>query len=101
MSTVGQISLSDKYQTSESVVYRIIAGQAVLVPIRKNVGELDNIFTLNETGVAIWNQLDGQTTLQQVLEFILNEYEITDLEASQDLLQLVARLAEIGAINKV
>ena len=94
-------SLENKYQKSDSIVSRIIAGQAVLVPVQKNVGNLDHIFTLNETGAAIWNSLDGQRSLKDLLGILLSEYETSESEASQDLLELIARLVEIGAVEKV
>jgi hypothetical protein len=83
------------------MVSRFIAGQVVLVPLRKNVGELDNIFTLNETGATIWNLLDGQRRLKDVLGELVSEYEISETEASQDLLELITRLVEAGAVEQV
>lgn len=101
MLNVNSNTLDHKFRKSDRMVSRFIAGQVVLVPLRKNVGELDNIFTLNETGATIWNLLDGQRRLKDVLGELVSEYEISETEASQDLLELITRLVEAGAVEQV
>jgi hypothetical protein len=102
MPDANQIAKLDrKFQKSDQMVSRNIAGEVVLVPLRKNVGELDNIFTLNETGAVVWNLLDGQKNLLDIMGAIIKEYEISEAEASQDLLELIDRLVEVGAVEQV
>ena len=47
-------SLSCIYSKSESVVFREIGEECILVPIRQGVGDLDSIYTLNRTAARIW-----------------------------------------------
>ena len=56
-------NLTDTYQQDPSIVSREIAGEVILVPIRNNVGDLESIYTLNETAARIWALLDGDHTL--------------------------------------
>ncbi len=57
-----QITLDTIYAPSGDVVQRDIEGELILVPMSREVGseegEEDAIFTLNEIGRAIWDQLD-------------------------------------------
>ena len=96
-----EISLNDKFRKSESIVSRRIAGEAVLVPLRRNAADLDSIFALNETAATVWETLDGNNTLQQVLEKVVSEFEVDETTARQDLLELITQLRDLGAVEKV
>jgi len=97
----NSISLADRYQKSESIISRNIAGEAVLVPLRRNAADLDNIYALNETAALVWESLDGENTLQDVLKRVVTEFEVYEADAERDLLDLVAHLCELGAVVKV
>ena len=93
--------LEERFKKSEQFVSRLIAGEAVLVPMRQNVGDLDCIYSLNETAASAWELLDGNRPLRDVLASLLGEYEIGEEKATQDLLGLVDQLLGIGALEKV
>jgi hypothetical protein len=53
----------------------------------------DELFTLNDTGKAIWDQLYGQTSLADVVAVLETEYEgAEDGAIERDVLGLVAEL---------
>jgi hypothetical protein len=79
----------------------LVAGEAILVPIRKQVSDLNSIFALNETAAATWDLLDGQNTLQTVLEKIVAEYQVDESVAAQDLQALIAKFVELDVVEKV
>lgn len=89
------------FQKSGRMVSRTVAGEVVLVPLRDSAGDLDSIYTLNETGARIWNLLDGKHSLQVVLQGLLEEFEIETAVAEQDLLELVGDLVRVGALEEV
>ncbi len=93
--------LQEIYQHNPNIVSRLIAGEMILVPIRKNMGDLENIYTLNETAARVWELMDGQRTLADVHQQIVNEFDIDPLQAEQDLLELLENLLEEGALVKV
>jgi hypothetical protein len=95
------ISLDECYKKSESIVSRRIAGEAVLVPLRRNAADLDAIYALNETAAAAWDALDGAIALRQVLQRVLAEFEVDDGTAEKDLLELMTQLRDLGAVEKV
>jgi len=90
--------LEKVYEKSDAVVSRRVGDEFILVPIRRNVGDLDSIYTLNETGAKIWEWVDGETTSKDIKERILEEFEVTSDEAERDLIEILRQLAEIGAI---
>jgi hypothetical protein len=54
------------YKHDPNIVARMIGGEMILVPIRKNVGDMENIYTLNETAARIWELVDGQHSLEEI-----------------------------------
>ena len=52
---------------SEDVISREIEGELIIVPIASGIGDMeDELYTLNDTGRAIWQRLDGKRTLREV-----------------------------------
>jgi Coenzyme PQQ synthesis protein D (PqqD) len=89
---------NQRYQKDPSVVSQEIAGEVILVPVRQSVSEVNSIFTLNETAAYAWSLIDGQRTMGEIHQQILDEYNVDDDQARQDLFELIDRLQQIGAI---
>ncbi len=89
------------FQKDLSIVSQEIAGEVILVPVRQSVGELDSIYTLNETAAYAWSLIDGQRTLEEIHQQILAEYDADEAVTRQDLIELVEMLTHIGAIVSV
>lgn len=94
-------SASEIYQKDPSMVSREIVGEVILVPIRQNVGDLENIFTLNETAARAWELIDGVRTFGDILQHIVEEFDVEPVEAQQDFSDLLAQLEEIGAVKRL
>ncbi len=88
------------YRHVPDIVLRRIADEAVLVPVRSNVGDLDSIFTLNQTAITIWTALDGTTPLHRVIDAVCEEYEIDRETAAADTREILAQLTEAGLIEE-
>jgi len=70
------ISAEDVYGPSDDVVAREIEGEIIIVPLVAGIGDIeDELFTLNETGKAIWDKLDGQRSLADVVAELTPEFE--------------------------
>ena len=94
------ISLDAVFCHDENIVDRNIAGEVILVPIRNNVGDLESIYTLNETAARIWELLDGVRTLGEVRDAMVGEYEVGAADAEGDLLEVVGQLVEAEAVRE-
>ena len=90
--------LDKVYTKSDSIVSRKIADEFILVPIRQNVGDLESIYTLNETGARIWELIDGKKKVNDIKDMIVDEFEVTPEEAEKDILEHLGQLEEIKAI---
>lgn len=81
------------YVPSEDIVAREIEGEIIIVPLVAGIGDMeDELYTLNETGQAIWDRLDGQQSLRDVVEALSTEYEAPAGMIQEDVLGLVAEL---------
>jgi hypothetical protein len=89
------------YKKSEFFVFRKIADECLLVPIGRNVADLESIFTLNEVASRIWELIDGKTDAQQIKDKIAEEFEVTAEKAEKDLKQYLRQLEKIKAISKI
>ena len=90
--------LEKVYDKSDSIVSRRIADEFILVPIRQNVGDLESIYTLNETAARIWELIDGKIKVSEIKEKMVEEFEVTPEEAEKDLMEHLQQLEEIEAI---
>lgn len=93
-------SLETTFQKDSSIVSRRIADEMILVPIRRKLGEIECLYTLNEVGARIWELIDGQRSVKALRDTLVAEFEINESEAQQDLVQLIHQLKEIGAIQE-
>ena len=91
--------LSQRYRRDPSMVFRDIAGEMILVPIRRHVGDLESVYTLNETASFVWERLDGERTLGEIKREVVGAFEVGAEEAEEDLLALVQQLASVGAVE--
>ena len=88
-----KITLDSVYAVSEDVVARDIEGEIIIVPLVAGIGDMeDELFTLNETGKAIWVRLDGQKSLRNVTAELAAEFEAPEAELETDVLGLVTEL---------
>lgn len=94
-------SLETTFQKDSSIVSRKIADEMILVPIRRKLGEVECLYTLNEVGARIWELIDGQRSVKALRDTLVAEFEINESEAHQDLTKLIHQLKEIGAIQEV
>jgi hypothetical protein len=87
------------YSKSDSIVFRKIGDEFILVPIRHNVGDLDSIYTLNETAARIWELIDGKRSLLEIKSMMVEEFDVPVAEAEKDLIEHLQQLEGIKAVS--
>ncbi|MHB8094428.1 MAG: PqqD family protein [Candidatus Aminicenantales bacterium] len=89
------VRLDAVYFPSSDVVAREIEGEMIIVPISSGIGDMeDELFTLNESGRAIWDKLDGKRTLRSIAEELAAEYAAPPAEIAEDVIGLLGELAK-------
>ncbi len=90
------------YTPSEDIVAREIEGEIIIVPLVAGIGDMeDELYTLNDTGKAIWDKLDGKNSLQDVIEHLSAEFETLAGEIENDVIGLVEELLKRRMIVEV
>ena len=92
--------LGKRFNKDPSFVYRRIADECILVPIRRQVADLNYIYVLNPVADRIWELLDGERRVTDIQAQIAAEFEASPQEVGQDLEEFLAQLTEIGGIRE-
>lgn len=90
-----------RYERNPDYIYRAIVDEAVLVPIRQQVADMDCIYTLNEVGAFIWQELETPATETELQQAILAEYAADPRTVALDLDRFLQGMMAIGAIRRV
>lgn len=77
---------------SPTIVTRKTGSEYVLVPVSNNIAEMDSVYTLNETGAFIWEQIDGKRTVEELIAALINEYDIDEETAMKDVFSFIENL---------
>jgi hypothetical protein len=85
---------------SDNAVSREIEGDVVIIPLAAGIGDAeDELYTLNESGRAIWLKLDGQRTLGDVALALSREFDAPLGELETDILGLAHELVGRGLLS--
>lgn len=83
------------YVPSDDVVAREIEGEVIIVPLTAGIGDMDDeLYTFNDTGRAVWNKLDGERKLADVIDELAAEFDAEPDTLDRDVTGLVAELVK-------
>jgi hypothetical protein len=80
---------------------RSILGETIIVPIKAGVGDLNSIYVLNELGTQIWELIDGQTSINRMIEEICKAYDVGPEDAEKDAIEFLNSLELSGLIRSI
>ena len=69
---------------SPSIVTRKTGNEYVLVPITNNIADMHSVYTLNETGAFIWEQINGKRSVEEIIVALTAEYDVDNKSAESD-----------------
>ncbi|HBQ84072.1 MAG: hypothetical protein A2X03_09855 [Bacteroidetes bacterium GWA2_40_15] len=85
---------------SPSVVTRKTGSEYVLVPIANNIADMNSVFTLNETGAFIWEQIDGKRNVEEIITELTKEYDIDITTAAADVMAFIEKMSKYLIIRE-
>ncbi len=86
---------------SERVVTRRVGNEMVIVPLVNSVADMTKVLTLNETGAAIIEALDGQRTISQVEAQLISVFDVESDILAADLQNFILDALAKGIIEEV
>ena len=84
------------YKASTNYLYSEIDSEAVILDINSGT-----YYGLNEVSNRIWQWLQSPTSQSKLLKLLLDEYEVTEEDASQDLQNLLQDMLNNGLIEVI
>ena len=88
-----------RFVRSNSVVSRVIAGETLVVPVRGGVGDLASIYSLNSVATAIWDAIAQPRSKTEIVELILQEYEVPVDSVASDVESFLMEMTSAGLIQ--
>lgn len=89
------------FVVSGDVIAKKIEDEYVIVPITSGVGDLDSeIFSLNRTGSMIWDELDGEQTVDEIILALSRRFNIAKDKITGDVIEILSDLLAKGFIVK-
>ena len=89
----AQVTLDAICAPAEDVVAREIEGNILIIPLTAGIVEVEGeLFTLNPTGRAIWQKLDGLRTLKEVVALLASEFATPLANIENDVVRFAEEL---------
>ena len=92
---------SQQYARSGNVVSRVIAGETLLVPVRRGVADLACLFSFNGVGSTVWDALEKPRTVDELVDLIEGVYEVKPEKAREDLQAFLEEAQAAGVVQTV
>ena len=90
------------YRPSEEIIVREIDKEIIIVPLTSGIADMeDELYTLNETGRAIWEKLDGAKSLQNIIDDLVIEYDADKEQIAGDVVGLIEELLKRNMVVAV
>ena len=83
---------------SEFVVSRVIAGETLIIPIRKGVGDLASIYSLNEVGSVIWEALKTASSRREIVDAVEEKFSVDRTQIERDVEEFLSEMGVAGLI---
>ena len=71
-----------------------VAGKYIVVPIGNEAIDFNGVITTNESGAFLWKCLEKDITEKELLDALLNEYDIEEETALADITDFINKLTE-------
>lgn len=84
----------------ENFALRQVADTWCVLPLAEATLNLNGMMTLNDSGVLLWQTLEQGCTREELVEALMNEYEVNQDEASADIEDFLSKLRSVDCIEE-
>ena len=95
------VQLDARFIRNREVVSRQIEGELVIVPVRRGVGDLNSLYTLNSVGSILWDFMSEGHTLPEMVSRVCDEFDVTSTQAQSDIEEFLGSMLEEKLIQPV
>ena len=90
-----EIHKDQKFSIPGDVLFQDVSGETVLLDM-----DSEQYFGLDEVGTRIWAMLNEGRAAGQIVDMLLEEYEVERVSLEADVNELLTSLLEAGLIEK-
>lgn len=87
-------------KAKDGFVLRNVIDEYILMPVDDTILQFDGAVLLNEVSAFVWNQLQNPVSKENLLKSIIDEFEVEEEVAAQDLDNLLETFAGLGIIEE-
>lgn len=84
----------------DDLIVREIAGEYILIPTGSAALKIHGMINLSESGYLLWNKLQSDCTEEELVDAILEKYEIDRETATEDTKTFLEKMDSIGILVK-
>ncbi len=83
----------------ENFMLRKVADSYVVVPIGPAVANFNGMINLNGAGAFLWQLLENETTEDEVVNAMLQQYEVSEELARADVKKFITQLKDADLLD--
>ena len=87
-------------KVEKEFILREIAGDYIIIPTGATILEFNGLITVNEVGVFLWNKLQEEITFEELLKSVLDEYDVEEDVAREDIQEFLDQLIKGNILKK-
>lgn len=81
-------------RVTKDMMLREIAGEYILIPVGEAAKKLYGIISLTESGKILWQMLEEECTEKEMVDALLEVYEVNEQTAEADVKKFLNKLKE-------
>jgi len=91
---------AEDMKIKDGFVLRNVVDEHIVMPTGDNIAKFEGAVVLNDVSAFVFEQLKRPVSKEDVLEAVLNEFEVDEATAKADLENLLVQFEEMGLIEK-
>lgn len=86
------MNLQTLHELKSRFVARNVGNELILVPLTANVAQMNELFTLNETGKFIWENINENSTVLEIENSMIETFDIDSATTKRDIELFLSKL---------
>lgn len=93
--------LKKRFEKDSNLVARKVIDEMILVPVTNKVYDLESAYVLDEVGARVWELIDGQRSIEDIKNVLLDEYASDEKQIEEDVCGFISQLEKLGGIKEI
>ena len=90
------MDLIEIYLKKSKFATRYIGAELIIVPLKNSVADMNELYTLNEVGSFIWELINGENTIDEIISEIVREFNVDKKTAQNDIKTFIQKLESLN-----